>query len=128
MIDTAGLEEVTDDSLQGRMRRLTERAVDMADVCLFLIDGRAGVTPTDQVFAEILRKKNARVILGVNKAEGNAGDARRDRSLVAGAGRAGAAVGRAWRGHGRSLPHPAPHRRRVRRRAPTPMRRWWMST
>jgi GTP-binding protein len=73
-IDTAGLEEVTDDSLQGRMRRLTERAVDMADVCLFLIDGRAGVTPTDEVFAEILRKKNAHVILGVNKAEGRAGD------------------------------------------------------
>ncbi len=73
-IDTAGLEEVTDDSLQGRMRRLTERAVEMADVCLFLIDGRVGVTPTDEVFADILRKKNARVILGVNKAEGAAGD------------------------------------------------------
>lgn len=75
VIDTAGLEEVTDDSLQGRMRRLTERAVDMADVCLFLIDGRAGVTTTDKVFADILRKKSAKVILGVNKAEGSAGDA-----------------------------------------------------
>ena len=74
VIDTAGLEEVTDDSLQGRMRRLTERAVDMADVCLFLIDGRVGVNPTDEVFAEILRKKAARVILGVNKAEGRAGE------------------------------------------------------
>jgi GTP-binding protein len=74
VIDTAGLEDVTDDSLQGRMRRLTERAVDMADVCLFLIDGRVGVTATDQVFAEILRKKNARVIVGVNKSEGKAGD------------------------------------------------------
>ncbi len=75
VIDTAGLEEITDDSLQGRMRRLTERAVEMADVCLFLIDGRAGVTTTDQVFADILRRKNARVIVGVNKAEGKAGDA-----------------------------------------------------
>ncbi|MDT8856239.1 ribosome biogenesis GTPase Der [Paracoccaceae bacterium Fryx2] len=75
VIDTAGLEEVTDDSLQGRMRRLTERAVSMADVCLFLIDGRVGVTPTDEVFADILRKKNAHVILGVNKSEGKAGDA-----------------------------------------------------
>jgi GTP-binding protein len=56
------------------MRRLTERAVDMADVCLFLIDGRVGVTATDQVFAEILRRKNARVIVGVNKSEGKAGD------------------------------------------------------
>ena len=74
VIDTAGLEEVTDDSLQGRMRRLTERAVDMADICLFLIDGRVGVNPSDEVFAEILRKKAARVILGVNKAEGRAGE------------------------------------------------------
>ena len=74
VIDTAGLEEVTDDSLQGRMRRLTERAVDMAYVCLFLIDGRTGVTPSDQVFADILRRKSAKVIVGVNKAEGAAGD------------------------------------------------------
>ena len=74
VIDTAGLEEVTDDSLQGRMRRLTERAVDMADVCLLLIDGRTGVTPSDQVFADILRRKSAKVIVGVNKAEGAAGD------------------------------------------------------
>ena len=44
VIDTAGLEDATDDSLQGRMRRLTERAVDMADICLFMIDARIGVT------------------------------------------------------------------------------------
>jgi GTP-binding protein len=75
VIDTAGLEDVTDDSLQGRMRRLTERAVDMADISLFLIDGRVGVTPTDRVFADILRRKGATVLLGVNKAEGAAGDA-----------------------------------------------------
>ncbi len=75
VIDTAGLEEVTDDSLQGRMRRLTERAVDMADICLFLIDARSGITPTDQMFAEILRKRAAHVILGANKAEGRAGEA-----------------------------------------------------
>jgi GTP-binding protein len=75
VIDTAGLEEVTDDSLQGRMRRLTERAVDMADVCLFMIDARAGVTPTDQLFAEILRKRSAHVILAANKGEGSAADA-----------------------------------------------------
>jgi GTPase len=75
VIDTAGLEEVTDDSLQGRMRRLTERAVDMADICLFMIDARVGVTPSDLVFAEILRKKSAHVILAANKAEGKAADA-----------------------------------------------------
>ena len=75
VIDTAGLEDATDDSLQGRMRRLTERAVDMADVCLFMIDARTGVTPIDEMFAEILRKRSKHVILAVNKAEGAAADA-----------------------------------------------------
>ncbi len=74
VLDSAGLEEATDDSLQGRMRRLTERAVEMADACLFLIDARTGLTPTDRVFAEILRRKNAHVILAANKAEGRAGE------------------------------------------------------
>lgn len=75
VVDTAGLEEVTDDSLQGRMRRLTERAVDMADICLFMVDARVGITPSDLVFAEILRKRSAHVILAANKAEGTAADA-----------------------------------------------------
>lgn len=75
VIDTAGLEEVTNDSLQGRIRRLTERAVDMADVCLFMIDARVGVTPSDEVFGDILRKRSARVILAANKSEGRAGEA-----------------------------------------------------
>ncbi|MEL6991796.1 MAG: GTPase, partial [Pseudomonadota bacterium] len=75
VIDTAGLEEVTDDSLQGRMRRLTERAVDMADICLFMIDARVGVTPSDEMFADILRKRADHVILAANKSEGSAADA-----------------------------------------------------
>ncbi len=75
VIDTAGLEEATDESLQGRMRKLTERAVEMADVCLFMIDARTGILPADQIFAEILRKKNAHVLLAANKAEGSAADA-----------------------------------------------------
>jgi GTP-binding protein len=75
VIDTAGLEQATDESLQGRMRKLTERAVDMADICLFMIDARVGVTAADEVFAEILRKRSAHVILAANKAEGAAADA-----------------------------------------------------
>lgn len=75
VIDTAGLEEATDESLQGRMRRLTERAVDMADVCLFMVDARAGVLPADEVFADILRRRAKHVILAANKAEGKAGEA-----------------------------------------------------
>ncbi|MCK0139072.1 ribosome biogenesis GTPase Der [Aliiroseovarius sp. F47248L] len=75
VIDSAGLEEATDESLQGRMRRLTERAVEMADACLFLVDARAGILPSDEVFADILRRKNAHVILAANKSEGKAGEA-----------------------------------------------------
>ncbi|QXT38285.1 ribosome biogenesis GTPase Der [Gymnodinialimonas ceratoperidinii] len=73
VIDTAGLEDATDDSLEGRMRRLTERAVAMADATLFLMDARAGVTANDEVFADILRKSGRPVLLAANKAEGNAG-------------------------------------------------------
>lgn len=75
VIDSAGLEMAEDDSLQGRMRRLTERAVDEADVCLFVIDARVGVTAADEYFAEILRRRAKHVILAANKAEGRAGEA-----------------------------------------------------
>jgi GTP-binding protein len=75
ILDTAGLEDATDDSLQGRMRRLSERAVAMADASLFLIDARAGVTANDRLFAEILRRSGRPVILAANKAEGTAADA-----------------------------------------------------
>ena len=72
VIDTAGLEDATDDSLEGRMRRLTERAVDMADVCLFMIDARVGVTPPNMPCAETRRKKAVQVIRAGNKREGKA--------------------------------------------------------
>ena len=74
VIDSAGLEMADDDSLQGRMRRLTERAVDEADICLFVVDARAGVTAADEYFAEILRRRARHVILAANKAEGHAGE------------------------------------------------------
>ncbi len=75
VLDTAGLEDATDDSLQGRMRRLTERAVGMADASLFLVDARAGITANDRVFAGILRRSGRPVILAANKVEGRAADA-----------------------------------------------------
>ncbi|MEM9708859.1 MAG: ribosome biogenesis GTPase Der [Pseudomonadota bacterium] len=75
VIDTAGLEDAKDESLPGRMRKLTERAVAMADACLFLIDARAGVLPADEVFAGILRRSAKTVILGANKSEGRAAEA-----------------------------------------------------
>lgn len=73
LIDTAGLEESFDDSIQGRMRRQTEAAVQRADLAVFMIDGRAGVTPIDEHFAEWLRKQGLPVILAVNKVESKAG-------------------------------------------------------
>src|SRR5215203_3434502 len=75
LIDTAGFEDATDESLEARMRAQTEQAIEQADVCLFLIDAREGVTPLDRVFGEILRRTSKPVILAANKAEGNAGAA-----------------------------------------------------
>ena len=74
VIDTAGLEDARDESLQGRMRALTEHAVDISDICLFMIDARTGVTYMDQTLATILRKNAKNVILVANKSEGSAGD------------------------------------------------------
>ena len=75
VIDTAGLEAVTDETLPGRMRKLTERAVEMADACIFMLDARSGVSPVDHEVADILRRAGADVILACNKAEGRAADA-----------------------------------------------------
>ena len=75
VVDTAGLEEASDGSLPARMRALTETAVAQADVCLFLTDARAGLVPADHIFADLLRRAGAEVILGVNKAEGRDGEA-----------------------------------------------------
>ncbi len=69
VIDTAGLEEKFDDSIQGRMRRQTEQALGMADVVLFMIDGRAGVTMLDEHFGQWLRGQNKPVILLANKSD-----------------------------------------------------------
>ena len=75
LIDTAGFEDVTDESLEARMRRQTELALDEAELALFVIDAREGVTPLDQVFGEVLRRRGKPVVLVANKSEGRAGDA-----------------------------------------------------
>ncbi|MGA8992210.1 MAG: GTPase, partial [Rhodoplanes sp.] len=72
VIDTAGLEEAPDASLVGRMRAQTEEAIAAADAVLFLIDARAGVTPIDRAFADLVRKAGKPVILVANKSEGRA--------------------------------------------------------
>jgi GTP-binding protein len=74
LVDTAGFEDVTDASLEARMRRQTEIAISEADVAIFLYDARAGVTPLDERFAQILRKSGKPVVLAANKCEGKQGD------------------------------------------------------
>lgn len=86
VIDTAGLEEAASDSLEGRMRRQTDAAVADADVCLLLMDARAGVTPLDKRFAQILRKSPTPVVLVANKCEGGAGEAGRMEAFELGLG------------------------------------------
>jgi GTP-binding protein len=75
VIDTAGLEEGEDDSLEERMWQQTEAALEEADVALLLIDARAGVTPVDQHFAQRLRRRGDRVLTLANKCEGRAAEA-----------------------------------------------------
>ncbi|MFP6697258.1 MAG: ribosome biogenesis GTPase Der [Alphaproteobacteria bacterium] len=74
LFDTAGLEDAAPESMEGRMQRQTEVALDDADLALMLIDGRAGVTPLDRHFADWLRRRNGPVLLLANKCEGAAGN------------------------------------------------------
>jgi GTP-binding protein len=74
LVDTAGFDDVTDGSLEARMRRQTEIAINQADVCIFLFDARKGVTPLDERFAQLLRKSGKPVILCANKCEGRQGE------------------------------------------------------
>jgi GTP-binding protein len=70
LIDTAGLEEAAPDTLAGRMRAGSASAVAQADLVLFVLDARAGVTPADEHFAQWLRRQGKPVLLVANKAEG----------------------------------------------------------
>ena len=72
LIDTAGLEDSAT-GLEAAMRAQTEIAVTEADVVLFLIDARAGVTPLDAHFAKWLRRQPVKTLLLANKCEGRAG-------------------------------------------------------
>ena len=77
IVDTAGLEDAKGDALEARMRRQTEVAIAEADVCLLLVDARAGITPADAYFAKLLRKTETPLIVAANKCEGGAGQAGR---------------------------------------------------
>jgi len=70
LVDTAGLEEAAPDSLAGRMREGSGTATASADLVVFVVDARAGVTPADRHFAQWLRRQGRPVLLVANKAEG----------------------------------------------------------
>src|SRR5436309_952514 len=72
-VDTAGFDEAAPGSLIGRMVAQTELAIESADAVLFLIDVRAGLTPIDRAFADIVRRAGRPVIVVANKSEGRAG-------------------------------------------------------
>ena len=66
VMDTAGFEDEDPNSLPGRMRQQTEAAVREADVALFMIDGREGLTPLDEEIARWLRVEATPVIVVAN--------------------------------------------------------------
>jgi GTP-binding protein len=75
VFDTAGFDDDDPESLPGRMRAQMEAAVASADVALFLVDARAGITPLDEELARWLRTAKAPVVVAANKAEGRATEA-----------------------------------------------------
>ena len=75
LVDTAGLEESAPETLFGRMRASSEAAVGKADLVVFVVDARAGITAADTHFATWLRRQGRPVLLVANKAEGRGGAA-----------------------------------------------------
>ena len=74
IIDTAGLEETGPDTLEGRMRAQTEMAIAEADLTLFVVDAKMGLTPLDKTFGELLRRSGKPVVLVANKSEARGSD------------------------------------------------------
>src|SRR5688500_17178109 len=86
VVDTAGYEDEDPATLPGRMRRQTEAALQGADVALFLIDAREGLTPLDEEIGRWLRAGATPVIVAANKAEGRGGEAGRLEAFALGLG------------------------------------------
>ncbi len=76
VIDTAGLEEASAESLPGRMLAQTMTAIEQADAVFFVIDAKSGPVPDDRVFADLVRRSGKPVIVVANKAEGKGSGAR----------------------------------------------------
>ncbi|EGT3604993.1 ribosome biogenesis GTPase Der [Clostridium perfringens] len=67
MIDTGGIEPESSDIIVKQMRRQAQIAIEMADVIVFVVDGKEGLTAADQEVAQMLRKSKKPVVLVVNK-------------------------------------------------------------
>ena len=70
VMDTAGLEDASQETLQHRMSTLSLNAIKEADACLFVIDARVGITAADEFYAAVVRRSARLVILVANKVEG----------------------------------------------------------
>lgn len=75
VIDTAGLDDAEEGTVEASMQQQTERALQAADVVLLMIDARVGLTPMDRYFSDWLRKSPVPIILVANKCEGKAAEA-----------------------------------------------------
>lgn len=73
LVDTAGLEETAPGTIAARMRAQTETAIATADLVLFVIDARSGLTPVDQAFARLVHAAGRPAILVANKCESRMG-------------------------------------------------------
>ncbi len=67
LVDTGGIEPERDDIISTQMRRQAELAIETADVIIFLVDGREGITAADMEVADMLRRSHKPIVLGVNK-------------------------------------------------------------
>jgi len=70
VVDTGGLEPVAKDGIFSEMAKQALAALAEADIAIFIVDGRAGLTPQDRRITEQLRASQSRVVLAVNKVEG----------------------------------------------------------
>jgi GTP-binding protein len=86
LVDTAGFDEGPSESLPARMMAQTMAAVAEADVSLFVVDARAGVTPGDEIVAAALRKSGKPVVVAANKSESAAAEAGANEAFALGFG------------------------------------------
>jgi len=75
VLDTAGLDDAKENNLSARIQQQTRAAIEKADALIFLIDGRAGMTPHDEDLARLLRRAGKPIVLAVNKSDTRASEA-----------------------------------------------------